>query len=478
MFSDPFVASRVNRLELRLGDIKKVLGPGANTSESGSRIRRQLKHTIIRVFGGSKLPPITMSVTGLIKDIIKITNKLLNIRELCIDLWDLAPSDDLQPLFSSFWSSFGPKLSTLSLNGTLRKFRTLIKNSKLNGLHELCLELSGTADRAIVVDVLLPFINNLSPHLLSLRLWCRASLDLSTFFAQLAPFPTLKTLIIHTPFNKKAFGNTSGLEGLICNGSGTVQRVHLCLNPDGLTVDSEEPLSQWLLEYISNIKRLSYLLRILDMYPTDMFAGMEFLSDCIERTSQSLAKINVRDRYLQDGEIEAIINVASSYSNLVYLKMNIRKLDVVLTDHLALKLPQIDRLRLSIREYSVDDPQYLVVCVRPCIKIGISANYCFCLLEYIRPRFGHAVLFIPTRSCRTTPSGMVKESTVTVIVMFILEYLPAFSSSSGCIFLNLFSYDTFWLINVIPHAAPVRKSGTSALLGSCGRLLARASTNI
>jgi hypothetical protein len=128
-----------------------------------------------------------------------------------------------------------------------------------------------------------------------------------------------------------------------------------------ITVDSEEPLSKWFLQYISKITRFSYLLQILDLYPTDMYIGMVFLLDCIERTSQSLAELNVRDRYLQDGGIEAIINVASSYSNLVYLKMNMRKLDVALADHLALKLPKIDRLRLSIREYSVDDPQYLVV---------------------------------------------------------------------------------------------------------------------
>ena len=349
------------RLELRLGDIKKVLGPN-NTS--GSRIRRQLKHTITRAFGGSKLPPNTVSVTGLIKDIIKITNKLVNVRELSIKLWDLVPSYDLQPLFSSFWPSFGPKLYTLSLDGNLETFRTLIKNPKLDGLQELCAEFSGAASRAIMVDVLLPFINSLAPHLLSLRLWFWPSLDFSTFFAQLAPFPVLKTLIIQTPF-KRAFGNTSGLEDLIRDSYGTPQRVHLCLNPAGLTVDSEEPLSRWFLEYISDIKRLSHLLQILDMYPTDMVAGMEFLLDCIERSSQSFAELDVRDRYLQDGGIEATINVASSCSSLIYLKMNIRKLDMALTDRLALKLPKIDRLRLSIREYAVDDPIYLVVCVRP-----------------------------------------------------------------------------------------------------------------
>ena len=446
-FSNPFVASRVYRLELRLGDIRKVLGSGT--------IRRQLKHIITRVFGGSKLP---VSVTGLIKDIIKITNRLVNVRELCIDLWDLlSPSqaNDLQPLFSSFWSSFGPKLHSLSLNGNLGNFSTttLIKNPrKLDGLQELCVEFNGIAGRAIIVDVLVPFINNLAPHLLSLRLWCRPSLDLSTFFAQLAPFPVLKTLIIHTPINKKVFRNTSGLEDLICDhSSGTQQRVHLFLNSTGsLTADSEDPLSQWFLEYISKITRLSYLLQILDLYPTDMYAGIEFLLDCIERNSQSLAELNVRDRYLQDGGIEAIVNVAS-YSNLVYLKMKILKLDVALTDHLALKLPKIDRIRLSIREYSVDDPQYLVVRFPSSHSKSWHINKFLYLLEYICPRSGHAVLFIPTRSCRTTPFDMVRETTVTSDVMFIIPvyFQSIFSCSSGCNFQPSFPGLRHLLVSII-----------------------------
>ena len=354
------------RLKLRLGSLNYLLAPGAVTS--GSRVRRQVKHTIARVFGGSKLPPIALSVTGFIKDITKITKKLVNVRELevCISLWDLDPSY-LQPLFSSFWSSFGPKLFTLSLEGNLKLFSTLIKSPKLDALQELSVDFTGTGGRPIIVDVLdvlFPFINSLAPHLLSLRLWSRPCLDISIFFAQLAPFPVLKSLIIQTPLLK----NTSGLEDLVSDNYdnyGTLQKVHLRLNPTGLTMDSEEPLSRWFLVYMSNVTRFSYLLQILDSNPMDMDAGREFLLDYIQRSSQSLEQLNVRDRYLQDGGIEAIIDVSSSYRDLVYLKMNIRKLNVALTDHLALKLPKIDRFRLSMREYAFDDPKYLVVCVRP-----------------------------------------------------------------------------------------------------------------
>ena len=357
---DPLVASRVYRLSLRLTHVKKAT--------SASNIR--LKHSIIHAFGSSKSSQPTKAPTDLINEILNITNKLVNVRELYIELWNLPPLYDLQPLFASFWSSFGPKLYTLSLCGILEDFRTLINSNPILGrLQELRVEFTHSgidpieASRAILVDVLLPFINNLAPHLLSLRLWSWASFDLSTFFSQLAPFPGLKALNVRTPFNS-AFGDASGLKSLICNSSDTLKRVDLRLNPTGLTVDpsSEEPLSRWLLECISD-ERFFSKLQVLDIYPTNMAAGMEFLLGCIQRTSDNLVELIVRDRYLQDREIKTVIDAASSCRNLTHLKMNIRRLDIALTDSLALKLPGINRLWLSIGENSANDPNYLIVCI-------------------------------------------------------------------------------------------------------------------
>ena len=364
------MASRVYRLSLRLTHVKKAIA-----STSTPNIRHQLMHSIIHVFGRSKSPQpylINMAPTDLINEILNITNKLVNVRELYIDLWNLPPLCDLQPLFSSFWSSFGPKLHTLSLSGILEDFRTLIDSNPILGrLRELRVEFTHScidaieieASKAILVDVLLPFINNLAPHLLSLRLWSWASFDLSTFFSQLAPFPSLKALNVRTPFNT-AFGDASGLKGLICDSSDTLQRVDLRLNPAGLTLDpsSEEPLSRWLLDCISDERFFSNL-QVLDIYPTNTAAGMEFLLGCIHRTSTYLVELIMRDRYWQDQEIKTIIDAASSCQNLTYLKMNIRRLDVALTDRLALKLPRINRLWLSIGEHSANDHNYLTVCI-------------------------------------------------------------------------------------------------------------------
>ena len=141
---------------------------------------------------------------------------------------------------TTFRSSFGPKLYTLSFLGRPEDFRTLISSNPIFGsLRELRVELTRIgsllqieASRAILIDLLLPFINNLAPQLLSLKLWSRAPLDLSTFFFQLAPFPCLKALNVRTTFNT-AFGDASGLKRLICDSSDTLQRVDLHLNPAG-----------------------------------------------------------------------------------------------------------------------------------------------------------------------------------------------------------------------------------------------------
>ncbi|KAF8808679.1 hypothetical protein BYT27DRAFT_7188646 [Phlegmacium glaucopus] len=371
--SDPFIASRVHRLSLELTHIKGFSPPlnSNSTLKSSSHFRNQLQHTIIRVFGSSKSPrlqPVTVTFTDFINEIISTTNHLVNVRELFIDSWHLPLSYDPQPLFSSFWSSFGPKLHTLSLSGNLEGYRTLINSSPtFDGLQELRIEFTNNifrvdtdADGVILVDVLLPFINNLAPYLVSLRLWSWAYVDLSAFFSQLAPFPGLKTLNVRTAFNK-AFGDASGLKGLIRDSSGTLQRVDLRLNPTGLTVDpsSEESLSRFLLECVSDERFFSQL-RVLDIYPTNLAAGMDFLLGCIQRTSKSLEELIVRDRYWQDGEIAVVLDAVSSCSNLTYLRMNIWRLDVALTDRMALKLPRIDRLWLSIGENAANEPNALI----------------------------------------------------------------------------------------------------------------------
>jgi hypothetical protein len=284
----PLVASRVYQLSLRLKYVEKT------------SIRRQLKHTIIRVFGGSTLPQPQLKIapTDLINGILNIANKLVNVRELYIYLWDLSPLFDLQPLFSSLWSSFGPKLYTLSFMGIPEDFRTLIRSYPILGsLRELRFEfapkknasgpLQIEANRTILID-LLPFINNLAPHLLSLKLSFWASLDLSTFFSQLDPFPCLKDLNVRTVLST-AFGDASGLKRFICGSSDTLQEVDLHLNLPESTADpsSEEPLShgRWLLECMSDEGFFSELqkLQVLNIYSPNTAAGKESLLGCVRR---------------------------------------------------------------------------------------------------------------------------------------------------------------------------------------------------
>ena len=125
----------------------------------------------------------------------------------------------------------------------------------------------------------------------------------------------------------------------------------------------EARLSRWLLECISE-ERFFFQLRVLDIYPTDLAVGMEFLLGCIRRASHSLVELIVV-RHLQESEVEAVLDGASSCNNLTCLELDIevRRLDVALIDCLALKLPQINRLWLRIAENAV---HYFDVCaIRP-----------------------------------------------------------------------------------------------------------------
>lgn len=374
------------RLSLELTPIKArglSTSPTASSSHSASHqcIRhpsRLLNRTIARFFGGpksSRLQPEhvvigTVTFTDLINEIINTTDKLVNIRELCIESCNLPLDYDPRPLFTSFWSSFGRNLYTLSFCGNLEGCRTFINsNPTFDGLRELHVEFTNNifrvdplTDMVILVDVFLPFINSLAPRLLLLGLWSWAFVDLSVFFSRLAPFPYLKALNIRTPFNL-AFGDgSSGLKRFICDSSATLLRVELRLNPTGLPADplAEEPLSQWLSRCISDERFFSHL-QILDIYPTNLDAGMDFLLGCIRRTSNSLVQLIVRDRCLRNSEIKVILGAASSCSNLTYFRMNIWRLDVDLTDLLALKLPSIERLWLSIGENAANNPNYLIV---------------------------------------------------------------------------------------------------------------------
>ncbi|KAF8150080.1 hypothetical protein B0H34DRAFT_666642 [Crassisporium funariophilum] len=362
-------ARRVQRLSLRLTHYKDSKG-GVPTADPRHTRYHTLQDTFQRVFRSSRKPvphqqkPTMPSFADLINDLIAITPGFVNVHELFIDSWDLPPTYNLHPLFTSFWSSFGNNLRAVSLGCNLDGYRVLTNSQPtFSHLQDFRMEFINNlfhtdqeAEAAILVNDLAPFINGLSPHLESFRVWSWVALDLSAFFDRLSLFPALRCLNVRAPFNR-GFTNASGLKGLICDNAATLQKVDLRLNPSGISLDpsAEEPLSQWLLECTSDPKFLSNL-HALEIYPTILPGGMVSLLGCIHRNSQSLKELIVRDRYLQRDEVHLVLDAASLCKHMTYLRLNVWKLDVALMDYMGTKIPHIQRLWLSIAENGHNDP--------------------------------------------------------------------------------------------------------------------------
>ncbi|KAF8972181.1 hypothetical protein BDZ97DRAFT_1016160 [Flammula alnicola] len=361
--SDPFVASRLQSLVLRLTQVKD--------SHVTKNVRHQMRATLGRALNALEkrsLESRTRTRRGrptfidVVNGLIACAPKFVNIRQLTIDSWYLPPSYYLQALYKSFWTSFGANLQYLSLGGNVEGCRSIIESKPVLGiLTELQIELTNNLfredlaeDAIILVNILAPFINSLSPRLEALRIWSWANLNLSDFFLVLSPFPALKHLNVRMAFNK-ALQEPSGLKSLLCASSQTLHELNLRLNPASLPLNfvdnatSEMPLGQWLLQCVGDERCFSHL-RVLDIYPTNTPAGMEFLLASIKRTSKSILELTIRDRYLQHAEVVSIVDAISECSGLAYLRMNIWRLDIVFIDYIAAKLPNLHRLWLSVGE--------------------------------------------------------------------------------------------------------------------------------
>lgn len=291
--------------------------------------------------------------------LIACSPKFRNMRELNIDSWDLPPTYDIQPLFKSFWSSFGSNLHHLSLGGNFEGYKLFIETEpNLPSLVDLRVEFTNNVhridqdlDAAILVDVVAPFINRLSHHIEFLEVWSWATLDLSDFFVRLTAFPRLEHLNIRMAFDVALERDASGLKSLLSASSGPLQRLDLRLNPLGRHTDPmrEEPLSQWLSSCLSDEKCFSHL-HALYIYPTTISASLDVLLAIIERSSNTLKELTVRDRYLRQTEASDVIDAASKCPNLVSLRFNLFRLDIDLLDHLAKKLPNLTKLWIAVEE--------------------------------------------------------------------------------------------------------------------------------
>jgi hypothetical protein len=160
----------------------------------------------------------------------------------------------------------------------------------------------------------------------------------------------LEYLNVRMAFNK-ALRDPSGLKELLCGCSATLLQLDLRLNPSGLPMNPiwEEPLSQWLAECVADERCVAHL-RSLDIYPTNMAAGIDDLLSCINRAARTLTHLTVRDRYFQPAEAALVVDAAAKCAGLRYLRLNVWRLDVTLLDLLAKKVPALQQIWLSVGE--------------------------------------------------------------------------------------------------------------------------------
>ncbi|EDR10069.1 uncharacterized protein LACBIDRAFT_318019 [Laccaria bicolor S238N-H82] len=374
----PEVAQRVRRLEIRLS-LMKPKGKEEHAPESPGSVHtiRQTLNEALRLLrprgkGAKRRSPPHLNekrdpFTVVINELSTAFPLMTNVQELLIDSWDLPPQYDLHPFLSSAWASFGSKLHTASLCGNLEGYRVLIEsNPPFAALKHLRMEFTNNlfrvdldADRAILVDIVAPFVCRLGPQLESLKVWSWMVLDLSAFFLNIGPFERLEYLNVRTAFNRAFREDAGGLKRVLCGSSKTLKRVDLRLNPSGSAIDptSEGPLGTWLLECLEDERCLAGACA-LDVYPTNLNlpSGMDILLKCVERTREQLTELVVRDRYLNPEEIGDLLEALRGCRGLTYLRLNVWRMNVSLFDVMAVKAPGLRRLWLSVGDAVSNDP--------------------------------------------------------------------------------------------------------------------------
>jgi hypothetical protein len=374
------VACRIRRLHLQLdmSHIPFKKQPPPSVGSLGRRVKTAALHAVhLRRpkqtnSSGSKSHALTSS-QEVYENLADVFPGLTGLEELNINSWNWPVDFDAQPFFSTAWSSFGSNLRKISLGGNLEGYTKLIASGpSFDSLQELELEFtnnihgSNSADTTILLDFVAPFINGLGARLLSLRLWSWSSTDLSSFFKQLGPFPTLRRVGIRAAFNRSLTSDPSGLARLLSTTSSTLQRLELRLDLAGLLNPALElPLAEWLSQTIAEDETITSDLQTLELYPTGSSLGFETLVICIQRSICTLEKLVVRNRYLQFEEVESIVGLfaASEETMLMSLRLNVLRLSTDIFDLLEKALPGLKDLTLNIGDTVSEDSM-----VRPLVK--------------------------------------------------------------------------------------------------------------
>ncbi|KAF8625382.1 hypothetical protein AX15_005412 [Amanita polypyramis BW_CC] len=283
---------------------------------------------------------------------------LRELKELSVYLYGTPDSVDCADFFAPAWRTFGQKLQKVSLGGDIDSLRRIVvKKPAFRSLEELSVELVSqrSEDEAAAVGEeliqnLVPILNFVAPQLQFFRLWCWAKFDLSALLKLLGPFTKLKCLSLRGHFDNAFRNDGSGIPYLLSQ-MPELQDLELRLNPQraGLDPNAEQPLAQSLAECTSDDK-LFRNLQSLQLYPTNLPEGIEILLKSIQRSTDSLTALTIRDRYLHFEETAKVITALRDCTELVYLRMNVRTLNVDMFDMLSSHLPHLQQLSLYLTD--------------------------------------------------------------------------------------------------------------------------------
>ncbi|KAH9481255.1 hypothetical protein JR316_0005777 [Psilocybe cubensis] len=367
--SDPFVARRVTSLAIYLTLDKST---GNDNSQLYKLLRSRFRSSHQTLANFFRLKPVELErkeTTRRCKlqdviDVISASNgNFPNVRELSVDgclffSQNPIPLPTLSPLF---WLPFSNNLISLSLDGTMEEFRFMLGSgaSTFRSLKQLQLRFEqsyeGEGDSSVLTYVIAPFINKMNAHLEDLLVWSRSDLDISHFFASLALFPALQRFKVKM-FLSRSLRDPSGLQTIISNAAPRLKKLaigsasrSLGMGMESLDTLWDIPFSPWLLNFISNKNNLPCI-QVLDVYALYMADRIRAFLDFIYKACDRLTEIFVRDRYLSFDEAVSVIKAAAHCSNLTYLRLTVRTLDIALIECLADKVPDVRRIYLAIGE--------------------------------------------------------------------------------------------------------------------------------
>ncbi|KAG6836053.1 hypothetical protein H0H93_011911, partial [Arthromyces matolae] len=270
------------------------------------------------------------------------------------------PHSESSPSFlTSCWQTFGPRLRRLTINAYLAAFIALLPApSQLCSLEELTIRFSTDlttdqpdVDTQLFSELIVPFLQKVTPKLRTLNLMSSALGDHSALFQNLGHMPYLTTLSLNVGFYPPLLRNTFGLSELFTKNVPNLK--HLRLQP--LSTFRRPPpsgkghdfFSNWVTDNASTEHFLNNLETLIVQPPPDNGMTIDTSPLIIPRSKDTLINLVLGERCLSFADLTTLVgNFAhrTPAQGLKVLYIKLISLSPQTFDLLAEKLPGLDDL--------------------------------------------------------------------------------------------------------------------------------------